>query len=517
MLCRRPNFLTLLCCLFAAPLFAQHVHKPAPALQQPEAPTPEESSVSAESSAPQIFTTQHVGIFHGQEVAYTATAGETFLKAEDGTPRASIFATAYVKNGVQDASTRPVTFLWNGGPGSASLWLHMGVFGPVRVAIPSDARDDGAPPYPIVANPGAFLDLSDIVFIDPVGTGFSHTLGETEGKEFFGVQQDAASIAQFIRQWISDQGRWNSPKFIGGESYGTTRSAAVVHELEAGFDDVAINGIILISTILDFSIENHTPGNELPNLMHLPTMAATAKFHGKAGAGIPLAEFVQQAREFALGEYAHALLQGESLPAAERAKVRARLSAFTGLSEEYLEQTDLRPQPARFQKELLRDRGLTVGRLDSRYTGVDLDDAGENSEEDPSFYGIDGAYSAAMNSYFRSDLAVKTERHYNVIGGLGAPWDWEVPGLPFNYFNVAPYIGTAMRQNSDLQVFVAAGYYDFATPFFQAEYSLNRAGVVPERVFFHYYEAGHMMYIHHPSLQALQEDVHAFLAATLAQ
>jgi len=494
--------LLLLSSLALSPLTAQEAEAPAS---------------PSKDDAPQVYTTQHVGTFHGTEVAYTATAGETILKAEDGTPRASIFATAYVKEGVKDASTRPVTFLWNGGPGSASLWLHMGAFGPVRVDIPSDARDDGAPPYPIIANPGTFLDLSDIVFIDPVGTGFSHTLGETKGKEFYGVQQDARSIAEFISQWVSKNGRWNSPKFIGGESYGTTRSAAVVHELEAGFDDVAINGIILISTILDFTIENHSPGNEMPNMMHLPTMAATAKFHGKAGEGIALEDFVQQAREFALGDYAHALLQGESLSAAERARVRERLSWFTGLSEDYLEQTDLRPQPARFQKELLRDRGLTVGRLDSRYTGVDLDEAGEFSDEDPSFYGIDGAYASALNSYLRGDLGVDTERHYKVIGGLGSPWDWKVPGMPFNYFNVAPYIGTAMRQNSGLQVFVAAGYYDFATPFFQAEYSLNRAGVVPERVHFHYYEAGHMMYIHHPSLHALQTDVHNFLAATLAQ
>jgi carboxypeptidase C (cathepsin A) len=510
----RPNTFTFLfCCAIAvSPLSAQHQEAPSQAQEDSAGTKPH----AKESAKPLQFVTQHVGTFHGKQISYTATAGETFLQADDGTPRASLFSTAYVANGIEDLSQRPVTFLWNGGPGSASLWLHMGVFGPKRVDLPSDARDDGAPPYPIMDNPGAFLDLSDIVFIDPVGTGFSHTLGETEGKEFYGVKQDAESIAQFIRQWISEHGRWNSPKFIGGESYGTTRSAAVVHELEAGFDDVAINGIILISAILDFSIENHSPGNEMPNLMHLPTMAATAKYHGKAGDGMALEDFVQQAREFALGDYAHALLQGESLGAIEREAVRARLAWFTGLSEEYLEQTDLRPQPARFQKELLRDRGLTVGRLDARYTGVDLDSAGEHSDQDPSFYGIDGAYAAAMNAYLRGTLHVEMDRNYKVIGGLGAPWDWKVPDMPFNYFNVAPYIGEAMRQNSGLQVFVAAGYYDFATPFFQAEYSLNRAGSVPERVHFSYYEAGHMMYIHHPSLFQLQADVHDFIAHTLA-
>lgn len=469
------------------------------------------AEASAASAEPKRFESRHVGRFHGQEVAYQAIVAETILKAEDGTPRASLYTTSYLMEGVEDATTRPVVFLWNGGPGSASLWLHMGVFGPKRVDIPSDARDDGAPPYPLIDNPGAFLDVADVVFIDPVGTGFSRLLGETEGKEFYGVKKDAESMAALIRIWVGEHGRWNSPKYIGGESYGTTRSAAVVRELESGYDDVAINGILLISTILDFSIENHSPGNELPNMMHLPTMAATAKYHGKAGDGTSLEDFVQQARDYALNEYAHALLQGESLSAQERSAVKERLAYFTGLSEEYIERTDLRLRPARFQKELLRDRGLTVGRLDSRYTGVDMDEAGEHSDQDPSFYGIDGAYAAALNAYLRGPLGVDLETHYNVIGGLGEPWDWKVPGMPFNYFNVAPYLGTAMRQNSDLEVFVAAGYYDFATPFFAAEYSLNRAGIVPERVHFAYYEAGHMMYIHHPSLAKLQQDIHDFL------
>ena len=503
--------LSLLCVITASPpLLAQH----------PEAeakPVPDAQGATPDIPDPQVFTTQHVGTFHGTEVSYTAIAGETYLRDDDGNPTATLFSTAYLRSDVEDPSTRPVTFLWNGGPGSSSVWLHMGAFGPLRVDIPSDARDDGAPPYPLVPNPGTFLDLSDIVFLDPVGTGFSRPLGDAEGEDFYGVQQDAQAIAKFIRQWISDHGRWNSPKFIGGESYGTTRAAAVVRELESGFDDVALNGILLISTILDFSIENHTPGNELPNLMHLPTMAATAKYHGRAGGGISLEEFTAQAREFALNGYAHALLQGNDLSQEERAVVRERLAWFTGLSEDYLERTDLRPQPGRFQKELLREQGLTVGRLDSRYTGVDLDSAGERSDQDPSFYGIDGAYAAAINSYLHGSLEVRMDRHYNIIGGLGGSWDWDVPGLPFNYFNLAPWIGKAMRQNSDLQVYVAAGYYDFATPFFSAEYSLNRAGVVPERVHFRYYEAGHMMYIHHPSLHQMLEDVHAFLEQTLAR
>jgi len=479
----------------------------------------ENAPESAKPSIPDpvVVQTDHEGTFHGVSVAYEAIAGETYLQDDDGNPTATIFSTSYIMKDVEDPTTRAVTFLWNGGPGSASVWLHMGAFGPVRVDLPSDARDDGAAPYSLIANPGTFLDLSDIVFIDPVGTGFSRPLGDAEGDDFYGVKQDAESIAQFIRLWLSEHGRWNSPKFIGGESYGTTRAAAVARELEAGFDDVALNGILLISTILDFSIENHSAGNELPSLMHLPTMAATAKYHGKAGDGVTLEKFVQQARDYALNEYAHALLQGNSLSDSERQAVRKKLSSFTGLSEAFLERNDLRLQPGRFQKELLREQGLTVGRLDSRYTGVDLDSAGEHSDQDPSFYGIDGAYAVAINHHLQNNLKVDLDRHYNIIGGLGGSWDWKVPGIPFNYFNLAPWIGRAMRENQDLEVYVAAGYYDFATPFFAAEYSLNRAGIVTERLHFYYYEAGHMMYIHHPSLHKMQDDIHAFLESALSR
>jgi len=288
-----------------------------------------------------------------------------------------------------------------------------------------------------------------------------------------------------------------------------------VHELEGSFDDVAINGILLISTILDFSLDSNATGNELGYIAMLPTMAATAHFHGKTGAGVPLAAFVQQSREFALNGYAHALLQGESLTETEHAEVRKQLARFTGLTEAYLDLCHLRVRPDRFQKELLRERGLTVGRLDSRYTGEDLDAAGESPDEDPSFYGIDGAYATALNAYLRGPLKVDVPDSYKVIGGLGGPWKWELED-PF-YFNVAPYIGEAMRQNSGLHVFVAAGYYDMATPFFGAEYSLNRSGVVPARLHFAYYEAGHMMYVNHEALAKLQTDVHEFLVKTIAR
>jgi carboxypeptidase C (cathepsin A) len=459
---------------------------------------------------PQSVSKTMAGTFGGQRVGFSATMAETILKTEDGTPRAAIVTTSYVKE-PRDAS-RPVTFLFNGGPGSGSVWLQMGAFGPKRVAIPGDARDDGAPPYPLVDNPDSLVDVTDLVFIDPPGTGFSHLIGKTDPKEFYGVTQDAKAVAEVIRRWLNDHGRWDSPKFLGGESYGSTRSAAVANQLmNETYNDVGLNGIILISTVLDFAAGSDTPGNELGYITNLPSMAATALYHGKAQAP-SVAGFVDEARRFALGPYATALLQGQHLPADQRAAIRTQLARFTGLSEPFLERADLRVTPDRFYKELLRDRGLTIGRLDSRYTGKDYDNAGESPDNDPSFYGIDAGYTAAINSWARSGLGWKSDREYQSIGNVGRDWDWRIGGRDSNaYLNVAPYIGTALRENSGLRVFVAQGYYDFATPFFAAEYALSRTGIPQDRVQFHYYDAGHMMYIRQADRHQLSSDIRAFI------
>jgi carboxypeptidase C (cathepsin A) len=487
--------------LLAAPAFAQ------------DKPAPDKPVEKAE--APIVAVTKHAGTFGGVSVAYTATARETYMKGEDGTPKASIFSTAYVKDG--NDPTRPITFLFNGGPGSGSLWLHMGAFGPKRVAIPSDARDDGAPPYPIVTNPDSLLDVTDIVFIDPVGTGFSHALGKTEAKTYWGVTADAKSIAEFIRLWLSENGRWNSPKYLGGESYGTTRSAAVANELEGSYNDVALNGIILISTILDFGAQAEVPGNEMSYVVNLPTMATTAWFHNKvADKPADVATFAAEARAFAGGPYLSALFKGNRLGGEERAAIRKQLSRFTGLSEQYLDNADLRVAPGRFYKELLRDRKLTVGRLDTRYTGADLDSAGEEPDNDPAFYGIDGGYTAAFNAYARGDLGFKTERQYVTIGGVSG-WDWKLGGRGNRdsevYMSVGPYIGRTLRENSGVKVFVGAAWYDFATPFFGAEYALSRMGMPADRIEFHYYDAGHMMYVRDQDRAKLSADIRAFIRA----
>ena len=463
--------------------------------------------------APVRSITKHSGTFGGTRINYRAIAGETYLKDKDGKPLASITSYSYIKEGPVDPK-RPVTFLWNGGPGSGSLWLHMGAFGPKRVVIPSDAKDDGAPPYPIVDNAESLLDVTDLVFIDPVGTGFSRALGKTDPKDYWGVTKDAKAMAEFIRLWLNANGRWNAPKFIGGESYGTTRSAAVINELEGSYTDVSVNGIILISSILDFSAAADAPGNELGYVTNLPSMAATAWYHNKvADRPTTVEQFVAEAKAFAIGPYAAALLKGNALGAAERAAILPQLARFTGVSETYLSRADLRLSPGRFYKELLRDRGQTIGRLDTRYLGKDYDDAGETPDNDPSFYAIDGAYTAAMNAYARETLKYSPDLTYVSIGGVQG-WDWQIGGPRGGegYLNVAPYIGRALRENSGLRVFVGQGYYDFATPFFGAEYSLSRTGIPNDgRIGWHWYHAGHMMYVRDEDLRKLSADIRGFI------
>jgi carboxypeptidase C (cathepsin A) len=487
---------------------------PAAAQQAPTRDTAPAAATATPATAERIpnrSVTRSSGVFNGVRVDYTATAGETFLPGPDGNPRAAIFSTSYVRAG--NDPNRPVTFLFNGGPGSGSLWLHMGAFGPVRVAIPSNATDDGAPPYPMLPNPDSLLDVTDLVFIDPVGTGFSYAMPGVDPQEFYGVTQDARSIAQFIRLWLNENGRWNSPKFLGGESYGTTRSAAVLNQLEGQYNDVALNGVILISTVLDFGAGADTPGNEVSYALNLPSMTATSMFHGKSVfTGAPTEQVVAEARAWAMDVYLPALMQGNALSGQRRDTIRRDLARYTGLSEAFLDRADLRVTPSRFYKELLRDRGLTVGRLDARYTGVDADSAGETPDNDPSFYGIDAGYTAAVNDHIRRTLGYRTTRNYVTIGGVGQ-WDWRLnAGRDSDtYMNVAPYISRAMRENSGLRIFNAQGWYDFATPFFAAEYALTRSGFPRDRITFTYYDSGHMMYVRDEDRVKLSEDVRAFI------
>lgn len=473
------------------------------------------SEAQNEDIEPKSFVKNFTGRFNDERMAYTVTAAETFLRDNDGVPTASVFSVAYTKENLEDPTTRPVTFVFNGGPGSASLWLHMGVFGPKRVVVPSDGRDAGAAPYKIEDNPLSILDVTDLVFIDPVGTGYSKPLGDTEGKVFWGLREDARSIAEFIRLYLTTHGRWNSPKYVAGESYGTTRAAQLVAELQRTFTGVALNGVIMISAILDFHTAEFAMGNTLPYVSFLPTYAATAWHHNTVpNKPESLEAFVEEARQFALGEYSVALLKGSRLPEDEKEDVVRKLARFTGLSETYIRQTNLQVRDFRFMKQLLRDRGLTVGRFDSRYTGEDLDDAGEYFDNDASAYSIDAAYVAAVNDYLTRVLEVDFEQRYKILDGEpGRNWNWSTNdrGWP-SYVNVAPHLGRGMRENKDLRAFFANGYYDLATPFFATENSVAANGIDPDRVTMAYYEAGHMMYTHEPSLEKLAEDVRAFIS-----
>jgi carboxypeptidase C (cathepsin A) len=486
----------------------------APTLAQDNPATAPLAGKPAASTEPQTRTRDLAGTFGGQRIAYKATIADTILSDEAGKPEAVIVTTSYVKTPADPA--RPVFFIYNGGPGSGSVWLQMGAFGPKRVAIPSDAKDDGAPPYPLLDNPDSLLDVADLVFIDPPGTGFSHLTQGTDPKKYYGLKQDGRAVADVIRRWINDNGRWSSPKYLGGESYGTSRTAMVVDELEGStYNDVGLNGLILISTILDFAGREPTPGNEMAYIVTLPNMAAAAWYHGKVKA--PSVEaIVEEARRFAIGPFASALLKGSELPADERAAVRKEMARLTGLSETYLEQANLRVTDQRFYKELLRDRGLTIGRLDARYTGTDFDNAGETPDGDPSFYGIDAGYTAAINQWARETLGYRTDRQYQSIGSdPGRNWDWSLgSGWGRNaYLNIAPLIGQAMRQNAGLRLFNAQGWYDFATPFFGAEYSLKRPGIPQERITWKYYDAGHMMYVRDEDRAKLSADIRAFIRA----
>ncbi|WP_414828997.1 S10 family peptidase [Alteromonas sp. H39] len=463
--------------------------------------------------------TQHKARINGETVKYSVHAGDTHLKDKDGKPSASIFSIAYIREDVDNRSTRPLMFVFNGGPGSSSVWMHMGLFGPKRVVLPSDAEQVGAPPFPLETNPDSLLDMADLVFIDPVGTGYSTPLGESEGKDFWGVQEDASILSEFIRVYITKNKRWNSPKYLAGESYGTTRAAAMVKTLQEGWGSIDLNGVLLISSILDFQTGDFTDGNDLPYITFLPTFAATAWYHNALpdkSAFESLESFLEQVRNFALTDYATVLLKGGLASQQEEQNVIDQLHQFTGLSKTYLKQADMRINEFLFMKKLLRDRGQVVGRLDSRYLGEDAVKVTSRFEADPSSYAIDGAYTAALQHYMATELDTLREEKYNVLSGeVFSNWNWLVGNSPRSqgFLAMTPNLSRAMRQNKDFRIFIANGYYDMATPFFATEYSMQHHGIDTDRVSMHYYEAGHMMYIHEPSLNKLVKDIRDFMDA----
>lgn len=485
---------------------------------------PAASEELADASVPAVpieaekaSVTRHSVRIGSATVKYRATAGTLNLPGADGQPAASMFYIAYEREDAADSGQRPVMFTFNGGPGSSSVWLHMGTFGPRRVAMRDGGQPDAAP-YRLEDNAQSLLDVTDLVFIDPVGTGYSHALGTAEDKEFQGVEEDIQAVGDFIRLWVTRNERWNSPKLVSGESYGSTRSAALANHLQGR--GMFVNGLVLVSSILNFQTARFDTGNDLPYITFLPTYAATAWYHGRiADAPADIEAFLGPVREFAAGPYATALMKGDRLGEQEAAAVAERLAAYTGLSPQYLRATNLRINIMRFTKELLRTERRTVGRLDSRFKGMDIDAAGETFEHDPSLTAIMGPYTATVNHYLRTELEFQDDTEYEILSSkVFRNWDWERPGQSpggGGYINVAEDLRAAMARDPHLKVFVANGYYDLATPFFATEYTMDHLGIEPElkaNIDMQYYAAGHMMYVHPESHVKLKRDLVAFIA-----
>ena len=467
---------------------------------------------SFEFTEDRISETHHTVTIDGQETAYTARAGTLVIRDEAGKARASIFHVVYTKDGVSDPATRPVTFAYNGGPGSSSVWLHMGAFGPQRVLM----DDEGMPlppPYRLVPNEYSILDVTDLVFIDPVTTGFSRPAPGQDESQFHGVNEDIESVAEFIRLWTARNERWASPKFLAGESYGTTRSAGLSGELQ-DHHGIYLNGIVLVSMVLNFQTIDSNPGNDLPFQLFLPTYTATAWYHKKLPADLqngPLEVALKAAEEFANGPYLSALNLGDRMTSEERSKIAAQIARFTGLSAEFVQQCNLRVGEGRFFKELLRDQRRTTGRLDSRFIGIDADAAGEGASYDSSYAAIQGPYTACLNDYVKRDLGYANDLPYEIL--TGRVWPWSFRSAQNQYLNVAETLRSAMTQNQALRVFVASGYYDLATPYFAADYTIAHMGLegaLRDNVETHYYPAGHMMYIQKSSLAKLKSDLTGF-------
>ena len=474
--------------------------------------------------ADRLVQTQHSVTLDGQEVRYTVTTGVIVLKeesekkgekegeSEGEKPRASIFFTSYARDGVADPRERPVTFCFNGGPGSSSVWLHLGALGPRRVKL-TDEGDLPPPPFRLVDNESSLLDVTDLVFIDPVSTGYSRPVEGEKAKQFHGYKKDLESVGDFIRLYTTRYRRWLSPKFLAGESYGTTRASALAAYLQERHG-LYLNGIILISAALEFSTLEFHQGNELPPILFLPTYAATAWYHKRLPPELQadLQRTLEEVEQFAVGEYASALFRDAQLTAEERQGLAERVARYTGLSAEQVLQSNLRVIDSRFFKELLREERRTVGRLDSRFIGIDRDAAGEGIEYDRSYANIQGPYTACLYDYVRGELGFESDLPYEIINEK--VWPWSYKEHENQYVNVSESLRKAMTWNPHLRVFIANGYYDLATPYFATTYTVNRLQLdetLRGHMTMGYYQAGHMMYIHLPSLTKLKADLAEFI------
>ncbi len=482
--------------------------------------TTTEVEQASEIPEPLHSETSHSITIDGQVIAYTATAGQLLMKNDKDEPIALFGYTAYVKNG-GDREQRPVLFAYNGGPGSASMWLHMGILGPQRTVI-EDAGFATVGPFKRVENQFSILDRADLVMIDPVGTGFSLPVGSAKGEDFWGVDQDIESVSNFIARWVTDNGRWQSPKYLLGESYGGIRSGGVAFKLLQAHS-LTLNGVILVSPYMDFAAGNAGLAMDLPYVNYFSTYAATAWYH-KAIKNRPddLQAFLRQAEAFAINEYAPVLFKGSTATEAERKHILGGMERFTGIRADYWDRANMRVDEGRFVKELLRDRRQTVGRIDSRFVNDGLNHIAENYTYDPFFPAVGPAFVATFNDYYREVLGVKTDRQYVTSGGLWRHWDntHAQPGQTqyekVPYANTAVDLGYAMVQNPNMRLLVQQGYYDLATPYGATDHFINHLPIparLRSNITLKHYEAGHMMYVHPQVMKRFKADLAAFIDA----
>jgi len=454
--------------------------------------------------------TKHSVTIGGEAVDYTVTTGTMPLRDSNDEQDAYIFYIAYTRDGVKDKTKRPLMFSFNGGPGSSSVWMHLGFLGPRKVLYNTDGFQL-QPPYEVVDNEHSILDVADLVFIDPVATGYSRMLPKKSLHKYHGVMEDIQSVAEFIRLYVTRNERWGSPKFIIGESYGTTRAAGLTGYLMSAHR-IYTNGTILVS-MTELGPE---PDLDLSCMLILPNFTATAWYHKALAADLlakPLREVLDEAEAFALGEYALALNKGGWLSDSERDDIATKIARFTGLSAAFIKNCNLRVERQRFWKELLRSRGLTVGRLDSRYTGTDRDSAGETYEFDPAMANWNGPFTGAVNRYFKEVLKINTDLTYNIFGSV-RPWKGH------GEVNTGEMLRQAMTANPFLKVFILEGYYDAACDYFTAQYTMNHldlTGKLKDRISFGFYESGHMMYIHLPSLIKAKQDLANFIQSACSE
>ncbi|HRK32423.1 MAG TPA: hypothetical protein PLD59_15265 [Tepidisphaeraceae bacterium] len=522
---------TLTALVFGSAGLAQEASGPAGGAGVPAVEATAKKSPASQPTDDKLSVTEHTITLAvaGQPLKYTATTGTIAMKDESGKQKANFFFTAYIMSpdtaaapdqpgGEPEASQRPITFVFNGGPGASSVWLHLGIVGPKRIDFPADGIP-GAPPYRLVDNHDTWLAFTDVVLIDPVGTGYSRPATGEDGKQFWGVEQDAASVSDFIRLYLTRYHRWTSPKFLAGESYGTTR-AAKLSEVLADRYGVNLNGIVLISTVLNFATLRPSDNNDLPYVLYLPTYTYVAAFHNKLAPELTadLPKTLKEVEAFAIEEYQTAILKGTTLSREDRDALVAKLARYTGLPAALIEASNLRISPSLFQKKILQDDRKVIGRFDGRMTGFDPAPLTASPGFDPSYSAYNGPYSSTINDYLRRELKFESDLPYEILTGRVQPWDYGPAGN--GYLNVADEMRSAMIRYPHMKVLIAEGMFDFATPYFASDYTVNQLDLSPElrkNITQTYYPGGHMMYHVDAVRVQLTKDVREFYQAAVAR